>query len=221
MRRAGAAPALGSASVQKTLPKLGRVKPDEEVLSDRIWTIPNALSLLRLALVPVFLYLVVVGEDVLALFVLVFSSLTDFLDGLIARWLKQVTRLGQLLDPAADRLFIFAILIGLSWRDIVPWWLTAAIVARDVALLVMWFVLLRHGFGPHPVHRLGKWATFFLLYALPMIMVGQAFPAIAAFTDPVAWTFALAGTVLYWWGGVLYAVQTVRTIRLPRDAPPL
>ncbi|HQE46939.1 MAG TPA: CDP-alcohol phosphatidyltransferase family protein, partial [Rhodoglobus sp.] len=78
-------------------------------------------------MVPVFLLLVLDGQDALALLVLVISSLTDFLDGYIARTFKQISRLGQLLDPAADRLFIFAALIGLAARGVIPWWLFAAI----------------------------------------------------------------------------------------------
>lgn len=176
-------------------------------------TIPNFLSVIRLVLVPVFLVLVIDGQDILALVVLVFSSLTDFLDGQLARKLNQVTRLGALLDPAADRLFIFATLIGLSIRDIVPWWLVAAIIARDVMLLVLGIVLANHGFGPIPVHHLGKLATACLFYAMPLVMAAQAFPSIAWLAEPLGWAFALWGAFLYWWAGVLYIRQAVRIIR--------
>jgi len=161
----------------------------------------------RLALVPVFLMLLVDGSDVLALIVLVVASATDFLDGVLARWLDQVTRLGQLLDPAADRLFIFAALIGLAIRDIVPWWLVAVIVARDLALVVLGIVLANHGYGPIPVHHLGKIATASLFYALPILMLGQAFPGMAWFTDPVGWACVLWGAFLYWWAGLRYIGQ--------------
>lgn len=185
--------------------------------STRVWTIPNALSFFRLALVPVFLGLVIVGEDAFALLVLVVSSLTDFLDGLLARRLNQVSRLGQLLDPAADRLYIFAALIGLAWREIVPWWLVAVIVARDVMLLVLGVILANHGFGPLPVHTLGKVATFCLFWALPLLMLGEAFDALALFSLPLGWAFALWGAFLYWWAGIVYIGETVRVIRLPAD----
>ena len=176
---------------------------------------PNVLSFIRLALVPVFLVFVISGQDFLALAVLIFSSLTDFLDGVLARRLNQVTRLGQLLDPAADRLFIFAALIGLTLRGIVPWWLVAIIVGRDVLLLVMGITLANFGYGPLPVHRLGKIATFCLFYALPILMIGQAFPAAAAFSAPVGWAFALWGAFLYWWAGAIYTVETLRVIQIP------
>ncbi|WP_241992452.1 CDP-alcohol phosphatidyltransferase family protein [Cryobacterium lactosi] len=185
-------------------------------LSSRVLTVPNLLSFLRLALVPVFLGLLVSGEDAWALLVLAVASLTDFLDGAIARAFKQITRLGQLLDPAADRLYIFAALIGLAWRDLVPWWIVAVVVGRDVFLLGLGVVLANHGFGPLPVHQLGKVATFCLFYALPMIMLGQAFPELSWWSQPVGWAFGLWGAYLYWWAGVIYAIETVRVIRLPR-----
>lgn len=180
-----------------------------------MWTIPNVLSFIRLALVPVFLYLLVSGEDIWALGVLVFSSFSDYLDGVIARRFNQITRLGQLLDPAADRLFIFAALIGLTARDILPLWLTLVIIGRDVLLLVLGITLANFGYGPLPVHHLGKFATFCLFYALPVIMVGQAFPDAAWVTNPIGWSFALWGAFLYWWAGIVYLIQTARVIRIP------
>ena len=181
---------------------------------------PNVLSVLRLALVPVFLALLVQGQDAWALLVLVVSSATDFLDGFLARRLGQVTRLGQLLDPAADRLYIFAALIGLASRGLVPWWIVLVVVGRDVFLLALGLILANFGFGPLPVHQLGKVATFCLFYALPILMIGQAFPAAAWITAPVGWAFALWGAFLYWWAGIIYAIETVRVIRIPRVTPP-
>lgn len=184
-------------------------------VSARVWTIPNILSFVRLALVPVFLWLIVRGDDALALLVLVISSVTDYLDGIIARRFKQITRLGQLLDPAADRLFIFAALIGLSVRDIVPWWFLAVILARDLMLVVIGVALANHGFGPLPVHHLGKVATFCLFYALPIVMLGQAFPDTAPVADPIGWAFAVWGAFLYWWAGAVYLREAIRVARLP------
>jgi len=183
-------------------------------VSSRIWTVPNILSFARLALVPVFLWLIVRGDDALALLVLVISSVTDYLDGIIARRFGQITRLGQLLDPAADRLFIFAALIGLSVRGIVPWWFLAVILGRDLMLAAIGVFLANHGFGPLPVHHLGKVATFALFYALPIVMLGQAFPATAPIADPIGWAFAVWGAFLYWWAGVVYLREAVRVTRL-------
>ncbi|MDH6180796.1 cardiolipin synthase [Microbacteriaceae bacterium SG_E_30_P1] len=185
-------------------------------VSDRIFTVPNLLSFLRLALVPVFLALIIRGEDALALLVLVISSVTDFLDGLIARTFKQISRLGQLLDPAADRLFIFAALIGLTIREVIPWWFLAIIVTRELMLLGIGIVLANHGFGPLPVHHLGKVATLCLFYALPILMLGQAFPDAAWLANPVGQAFAAWGAFLYWWAGAIYLREAIRVVRIAR-----
>lgn len=188
-------------------------------VSDRILTIPNLLSFLRLLLVPVFLWLIVIGQDAWALLVLVISSVSDFFDGAIARRFGQVSRLGQLLDPAADRLFIFAALIGLTARGIIPWWLLVIIVGRDLMLVVLGIVLANAGYGPLPVHHLGKAATLFLFYALPILMLGQAFPDAAWLADPIGWAFALWGAFLYWWAGAIYLREVVRLVKIPRVEP--
>ena len=188
-------------------------------VSHRVLTIPNILSFLRLLMVPVFLAFIIGGQDGYALLVLVISSVTDFLDGQIARRFHQVSRLGQLLDPAADRLFIFAALIGLALRGVIPWWLFAAIVARDVLLLVLGIVSANFGYGPLPVHHLGKLATLCLFYALPILMIGQAFPDAAPVTNPLGWAFALWGVFLYWCAGIIYLSETLRVIRIPGAEP--
>jgi len=196
---------------------VGAIKGSE--VSGRVLTVPNLLSFVRLAMVPVFLVLVLDGQDALALLVLVISSLTDFLDGYIARTFKQISRLGQLLDPAADRLFIFAALIGLAARGVIPWWLFAAIVGRDILLLILGIVAANFGYGPLPVHHLGKVATACLFYALPILMLGQAFPDAAWLTNPLGWAFALWGAFLYWWAGAIYLIETSRLLRIPRVEP--
>ena len=186
-------------------------------VSTRIVTIPNLLSLFRLLLIPVFLVLLVVGHYVWALVVLVVSSATDFVDGYVARHFNQVSRLGQLLDPAADRLFIFSTLIGLAWTGFIPWWLAGVIFAREFLLLIVGVILANHGYGPLPVHHLGKMGTFALLTAMPLLILGAAFPQIDVVANPVGWAAALWGVFLYWWAGVLYALEAGRLIRIPRD----
>lgn len=186
--------------------------------SGRIWTLPNVLSMLRLLLVPVFLLFIVLGDYVAALVVLVVASFTDLLDGYLARRLNQITKLGKLLDPAADRLYIFAALIGLAARELVPWWIVAVIVARDVLIVVLGVVLANFGFGPLPVHQLGKVATFALFTGLPVLMLGAAFPPVEAVSAPIGWAVTLWGAFLYWWAGVIYVIETVRVIRIPRVA---
>jgi cardiolipin synthase len=194
--------------------------PEGPVISERILTVPNALSALRIALVPVFLVLVLTGLDLAALVIIVVSSVTDYLDGIIARRFGQITKLGQVLDPAADRLFIFAAVIALAVREVVPWWVVAVIVGRDVFLAILGLVLAQRGYGPLPVHHLGKVATFALFYALPILVLGQAFPQVQEVSDPIGWAFTLWGAFLYWWAGILYLRQTLQlTGPRPRIAP--
>lgn len=187
-------------------------------VSSRIATVPNALSFFRLLLIPVFLVFLLTHEYLMALITLVVSSATDFVDGYVARRFNQVSRVGQLLDPAADRLFIFSTLIGLAWGGFVPWWLAGVIIARDVLLLVIGVVLANFGYGPLPVHHLGKMGTFALLFAMPVLVLGATFPAIDQIANPVGWAAALWGVFLYWWAGVIYALEAGRLIRIPRDA---
>jgi cardiolipin synthase len=177
----------------------------------QLGTVPNLLSLLRLALVPVFLVLILSGRNFEAIIVLAVASITDYLDGYFARKLKQETRLGQLLDPAADRLYIFATLIGLAIVGYIPLWLTIVVIARDVILLFTYPILASRGYGPLPVHYLGKAGTFALLYSFPLLLIAAAFPDISLFVLPVAWAFALWGIGLYWWAGFVYLAQ-VRSV---------
>jgi cardiolipin synthase len=188
-------------------------------VSSRIVTIPNILSLFRLLLIPVFLGFLVLGQLGWALLVIAVSAITDFVDGYIARHFNQISRLGQLLDPAADRLFILATLLGLGWVGVLPWWLVAIIVARDVLLLVLGVVLANHRFGPLPVHHLGKMGTFAILFAMPVLLLAAAVPGTAAVALPLGWAAAIWGVFLYWWAGVAYILQAARIIREVRVAP--
>jgi len=185
---------------------------EQEAVSARVLTVPNLISFLRLALVPVFTVLLVQHRDGWALGVLAFSAITDYLDGVIARRFHQVSRLGQLLDPAADRLFILVTIVTLAWRGVVPWWLVAALVLRDVLLGVVQLVLMRTGHGPLPVHLAGKAGTFALLYAFPLLLLGHWHGPVAAAATVLGWAFALWGVGLYWFAGGLYAVQAHRVL---------
>jgi cardiolipin synthase len=188
-------------------------------VSSRIVTIPNILSLLRLLLIPVFLVLLVFGQFGWALLLIAVSAITDFVDGYVARHFNQVSRLGQLLDPAVDRLFILSTLLGLAFVDVLPWWLVAVIIARDVLLLILGVVLANHRFGPLPVHHLGKMGTFAILFAMPVVLAAAAFPDVAAVALPLGWAAAIWGVFLYWWAGVAYILQAARMIREVRVAP--
>ena len=189
-------------------------------VSDRVLTVPNAISLARLACVPLFGVLIVDGRDLAALVVLLLAGASDYVDGLLARRWGQVTRLGQLLDPAADRLYVTAALLGLGWREVLPWWLVGAVVLRELILTLNVLVLRRHGLSSLPPHLLGKAATFVLLVALPLLLLAETAEAVAVVVRPVAWALVLWGTLLYWWAGVGYLWQTRQLVLGLRSAGP-
>ena len=182
--------------------------PGPQPGDDRIWTVPNALSVLRLLGVPLFLWLVLGPErDGWAVIVLMVGGATDWLDGKIARAFNQYSSLGRLLDPAADRLYIFATLLALTLRDIIPWWLTALLVGRDVVLAALLPVIRHYRYEPLQVHFIGKAATFNLLYALPLILLGDGDNTLADICRPIGWAFTIWGTTLYYWAAVMYVMQ--------------
>ena len=189
-------------------------------LSQELKSVPNMLSILRLLLVPVFLWLLIADQFLIAFLVLMFSSFTDWLDGFIARKFNQITSLGKVLDPSADRLFILATLIGLTVNEIIPAWLAIVIVARDVLLLIGYPISASHGYGPLPVHFLGKAATFALLYALPLLLLADVWPTAEAVILPLAWGFAYWGIGLYWVAGFVYLAQLRQLISLERRSSP-
>jgi cardiolipin synthase len=171
----------------------------------------------RLAGVPLFLWLVLGPEaDAIALVVLMVAGFTDFLDGWLARRLDQYSKLGEILDPVADRLYILAVVVGLYLRDIIPWWVAIALPLRDLFLWGLVPILRTRGFSALPVHFLGKAATFNLLYAFPLLLLGEGDGIVATLARNFGWAFAWWGIGLYWWAGVLYAWQ-VRT--LVRETP--
>jgi cardiolipin synthase len=191
--------------------------PVESPVTDRVLTLPNALSVLRLAGVPLFLWFMLGPKaDLLAFGVLVVSGISDFLDGMLARRWRQVTRIGQLLDPLADRLYTLAIVVAFVIRDVIPWWLAAVLVARDVLLAATLPVLRRYGYGPPQVHFLGKAATFNLLIAFPLLLLATTGGTLAAIATPFAWAFTVWGGSLYWWSALLYVTQVSSLVRASR-----
>lgn len=175
---------------------------------DQVFTVPNLLSVLRLAGVPLFLWLLLGPHaDGWALAVLAISGITDYLDGKLARWLGQTSRLGTLLDPAADRLYILATVVAFVVRGIIPLWLAAVLLGRDAVVGVGLLVLRRHGYAPLAVHQLGKAATFALLYAFPLLLLAAGHGTPSDIAGPPAWAFTIWGTALYLWAGLLYLIQ--------------
>jgi cardiolipin synthase len=191
-----------------------------DALPDRVWTVPNALSVLRLLGVPLFLYLLLGPHaDGWAIVVLAASGISDWADGKLARLLNQGSRLGALLDPAADRLYIVSALVALALREVLPLWVVIALVGRELVLGVMLLVLRHYGYPPLQVHYVGKAATFLLLYAFPILLLADASSGtVAAIAEPFAWAFTIWGTGLYLLAGLLYVVQVAGIVRAERAA---
>lgn len=179
-----------------------------EVVSDRWLTVPNALSLLRIACLPVFAWLVLgPGRNGLAVIVLMIAGVSDYLDGYVARRWKQVTRIGRILDPLADRLTSIIVPITLALSQIVPWWLVIALLARDLVLVVATAVLLGRRRVTLQVHYLGKAATFCLLAGFPLIVLGTFEGNWGDIARVAGWALVLWGTLLYWWSAQVYLLQ--------------
>jgi cardiolipin synthase len=191
-----------------------------ETVSDRVLTLPNVLSALRLVGVPVFLWLLFTHQDIWAFVVLALSGLTDYLDGKIARRFNLVSRVGQLLDPLADRLYVLTTLVALTIRDIIPLWLLIVLVGRDLFMGVVILLLKRVGQTGLPVHFVGKAATFNLLYAFPILLLSSVDGVLGDIAQPLGWAFAWWGVGLYLLAAVLYAIQAAAVLRARSAAAP-
>ena len=192
----------------------GRGTQSRDTAPDRVITVPNLLSVLRLLLVPVFLYLLLVPHaDAWATGVLMFSGASDWADGKIARMANQSSRLGALLDPAVDRIYMVTIPIAFALRDFVPWWIVAVLFARDALLALTLPVLRTRGLTALPVTYIGKAATFGLMSGFPLILLGQFEGTWSRVVLAIGWGFLIWGLATYLWSFVLYMVQFVMVLR--------
>ena len=182
---------------------------------DRIFTVPNVLSFVRIAALPLFVYwmLVTPYQDGFAFVLLVISGATDFLDGKLARLLDQSSKLGAVLDPLVDRLYLLCIIVTFLMRDLIPWWLALALVARDVLLTFTLPIYRRRGLLPPPVIYLGKGATFALMSAFPWILAGQTDWVVARWAEPFGYGLLGWGAAVYFWTFVLYLGKAVAVAR--------
>jgi len=186
---------------------------------DRVWTVPNALSVLRLVLVPVFLLLLLVWHEYAwAVAVLMFSGASDWADGKIARWFAgQSSRLGALLDPAVDRIYMVVTPVALALAGTVPWWFVLTLLGRDAVLAATLPLLRSRGLTALPVTYIGKAATFALMSGLPLVLLGQGDALWARVVLAIGWGFLIWGLAMYLWSGVLYLLQVGLVLRrMPR-----
>jgi cardiolipin synthase len=196
------------------------VPPDQAGQArDRVLTVPNMLSVLRLVLVPVFLWLLlVVHANGWAVAVLMFSGFSDWADGKIARLVdNQSSRLGELLDPAVDRIYMVTIPIALALHGSLPWWIVLVLIGRDAVLAATLPLLRSRGLTALPVTYIGKAATFALMSGLPLILLGQWDATWSRVVLAIGWGFLIWGLAMYLWSGLLYLIQVGMVVRqLPK-----
>lgn len=186
--------------------------------TDRLLTVPNVISLGRLASVPLFVWLFVSGRENLAVALYAVGALTDFFDGYIARRTNSVSELGKLLDPLADRIFIVALAVALVARQVLPLWLAVAIIARDLLLVSLFPLLDRRGIERIRVNLVGKSATAALLFGLTWLAISETGFFLADIGDEIGMTMTALGALLYWIATFMYAQQARVRLRDLRGA---
>lgn len=189
-----------------------------EHVSSRVLTVPNLLSFARLAILPVVFVDLLGGRHLRAFVLLAVFTATDWFDGYVARRFDQVTRLGKLLDPLSDRVLFVVVGVGFVLGDLLPWWAVVALLVRDVVVVGSGgIVLLRGGTRPD-VTRLGKAATFGLMFALPAFLLASVLGGGAqdpqAGVQVAAWVVYWPSLAMYWLSGLGYA----RRLWRPREA---
>lgn len=183
------------------------MEPETADRTDRIWTVPNLISMARLLLVPVVAVLIFQGNDLAAVIVLAIAGISDYVDGWVARRFNQMSKFGKFLDPSADRLFIAVTLIGMAVRGLIPWWLVIAIAAREILVGVTMPEMARRGFAGYPVHLAGKAGTMALMYAFPLLLMASVPNLLGQIAYIVGWASAMWGVYLYWTAGIVYLNQ--------------
>ena len=182
--------------------------------NNRVLTVPNLLSVIRLALIPAFIYaLLVAHADGWAVAILMFSGASDWADGKIARLMNQSSRLGMLLDPAVDRLYMATVPIVLGFSGIVSWWFVGTLLVRDALLAATLPLLRSRGLSALPVTYVGKAATFALMSGFPLVLLGQWDALWSRVVGACGWAFLFWGLYTYLWSFVLYAVQMTLVLR--------
>jgi cardiolipin synthase len=179
----------------------------------RVITIPNGLTALRGLGIPLFIYLALNKHaEGAAILVLMFAGATDYFDGKLARAWNQTSRLGELMDPAIDRLYIGSTLVVLYLRNALPLWMVVAILGRDVLLAFLTLAMNRKGIPPFKVTYLGKAATFNLLYAFPLLLLALSNSLLGKVAFVTGWSFAIWGIALYLVTGANYFRDGWRSI---------
>ena len=180
---------------------------------NRVLTVPNVISFLRICSIPYLAVLIAQHKMWPALIVLAIAALSDCIDGYIARTFNQVSKLGQILDPIADRLLIVCSTLALAFAKIIPWWALALVVLRDAIMAILIVILAQYDYGPLPVNFMGKTGTALLMVTIVLFMI-----VFAIATEPMLIRYAAAiacaiwGITLYWFAGILYCIQAYKLL---------
>lgn len=180
---------------------------------NRVLTVPNVISFLRICSIPYLAVLIAQHKMWPALIVLAIAALSDCIDGYIARTFNQVSKLGQILDPIADRLLIVCSTLALAFAKIIPWWALALVVLRDAIMAILIVILAQYDYGPLPVNFMGKTGTALLMVTIVLFMI-----VFAIATEPMLILYAAAiacaiwGITLYWFAGILYCIQAYKLL---------
>jgi cardiolipin synthase len=191
----------------------------DDRVSDKILTIPNLVSFVRLAAIPVFWWLLLAEDNVAAATILfAVVATTDWVDGYLARRLGQVSKLGKALDPVADRLMIASAVIAGLVAEIVPQWIGILLIAREIYMAIIALFLVFRGAGTLEVRRLGKLATL-LVYSAIGWFYFAAIPFLETILLPLAWIAGVAGLAIYWVTAFQYTGDALAALRELESAP--
>ncbi len=184
----------------------------------RVLTLPNVISLARLACVPVFLWLYIGRDEPIAAAVLLAAlGATDWVDGWIARRYDQGSELGKVLDPVADRIMLLAAIFALLWEGDVPLWVGVLIVAREAMVSIAVLALAAAGARRIDVQWAGKAGTLCLMFALPIFVLSARWSYATSLTAFAAWCFTIVGLVFSYWAAAQYVPLARRALAEGRE----
>ena len=193
--------------------------PEAEEGLDRVLTVPNFVTLVRLACIPLFLWLLFgAGRQTAAAILLAVLGATDWIDGYVARRFHQVSTLGKVLDPVADRLLVGTAVIAVIVHGAVPLWFGIATLAREALIGGATILLAALGARRIDVLWIGKAGTFGLMVAYPAFLLGHGSASWQAGIRDVAWISGIAGLLLAWAAAIAYLVPARQALREGRAA---
>lgn len=193
--------------------------PGLDLLESRILTVPNLITVVRLACLPIFVWLLLSEQNRAAASVLLGAlGATDWVDGYIARRFNQTSTLGKILDPVADRLLFFTALVAILIDGSAPRWVCWAVLLREVVISAATLVLAALGARRIDVTRAGKTGTFLLMFAFPAFVAGASTFWWAPISADLAWLFVVPGLVFSYWAAAIYVPIGRRALKEGREA---